>query len=353
MPSPSSTPVRVALLLPDPAQRRHFLELLGDDSLLDVCLELSADDDLLDRLKRARADLLVIAETPGPGLLRTTIATVMSHLPMPVVIASNAHRFDQPPGPRAMEGLRAGALTVLPGPINQLDDHQRGQLLLTLHDMSALKVVRRRRSHPPPASPRRARQHPVPEVIGIAASSGGPAALHQILIELPADFPTPILIVQHFTAGFLSPFIRWLSHDTRLHIDVARDGQPLKAGCVYIAPDHHHLGASQGKILLSDAPAIGGFRPSANHLFTSLADNYGARAWGIILTGMGRDGVDGLLHMRQRGALTIAQHEQGCAVYGMPRAALEAGAAAHALPLAHLPRHLLDLRLVHAPPPSG
>ncbi|TXD34012.1 chemotaxis protein CheB [Lujinxingia vulgaris] len=348
MTSPSSTPIRVALLLPEAVQRQNFLELLSDDPLLDVCLELSSTDTLIDRLNRARADLLVIAETPGPGAsLRSIIAAVMSHAPMPIVIAATTHHVDQTPGPRAMEGLRAGALTVLPGLISNLDAHQRGQLLLTLHDMSALKVVRRRHSHPPSSPPRSARQRPTPEVIGIAASSGGPAALHQILIELPADFPTPILIVQHFTAGFLSPFIRWLSHDTRLHIDIARDGQPLRPGCVYIAPDHHHLGASQGKILLSNAPAIGGFRPSATHLFTSLADNYGPRAWGIILTGMGRDGVDGLMHMRHRGALTIAQHEQGCAVYGMPRAALESGAAAHALPLSHMPRHLLDRQLSH------
>ncbi|TXD37198.1 chemotaxis protein CheB [Lujinxingia vulgaris] len=352
MTPPSPPPLRVALLLPDARQRRDFLDLLNADPHLEVILEMGSPVDLLARLKRANPNLLIIAETPDTAPLTTTVAHVMSQVPMPIVIAANTQRCDDPPGPQIMEALRAGALTVLPGPLHELGEDQRRQLLLTLHDMSTVKVVRRRQSQPPPSSLREAKRRPLPDIIGIAASSGGPAALHQILIELPEDFPTPILVVQHFTAGFLTPFIRWLSYDTRLGISVAHHDEPLEPSRVYIAPDHYHVGASQGRIVLSDAPPIGGFRPSANHLFTSLAEHYGPRAWGIILTGMGRDGVDGLMAMRQSGALTIAQHEQGCAVYGMPRAALESGAAAHALPLTHLPRHLLQRQLPHSPPPS-
>src|SRR5690554_5835544 len=349
--TPSSrTALRIGLVVPDAAIRRGLIALIDSDPLLQLTLIVEDPRELLDALRRTRPDLLILAEDLGSTSLTRTIGEVMSIHPMPVVVAADAPGDpSEPPSSAQLDALRAGALTVVPSVLEHLTDHQKNQLLLTLHDMSAVKVVRKRLPLTSPAQVTAQRRTARPEVIGIAASSGGPAALHQILIELPADFPTPILVVQHFTAGFLTPFVRWLNHDTHLDIRIAQQDEPLQPATVYIAPDHFHLGAHEGRIALCDDAPIGGFRPSANHLFASLAEHYGSSAWGIILTGIKRDGADGLMEIRRRGAVTIAQHKQDCAVYGMPRAARESGAAIHALTLTHLHRHLLDRRL---PPPS-
>lgn len=187
-------------------------------------------------------------------------------------------------------------------------------------------------------------------VVAIAASTGGPEALGQLLPSLPADFPAPVLIAQHIADGFAAGMAAWLDTISPLSISLARDGDPLAAGRVYLADSRTHLlvGAS-GRLTLVPRRDENIYRPSCDTLLTSVARYAGARAVGVILTGMGRDGVDGLLAIHRGGGMTIAQDEASSVVFGMNQEAIRAGAIRWVLPLAEIAAALC--RLTGAPHP--
>jgi two-component system chemotaxis response regulator CheB len=178
----------------------------------------------------------------------------------------------------------------------------------------------------------------------IASSTGGPGILAKILRGLPVDFPAPILIVQHIMAGFAAGLATWLNQLAPLEVRLAQHADEPKVGQVLIAPDNHHmLINNQGLISLNQEPPQNGLRPSANYLFNSAAQVYGATTIGVILTGMGNDGAEGLLALRETGAHTIAQDETSCVVFGMPAVAIELGAAEQILPADKIATALMAL----------
>ena len=218
-------------------------------------------------------------------------------------------------------------------------DEEARELVRQVKAMSRVKVVRHHEVLrapepliPPPSS---AAGHDTPaQVVAIAASTGGPAALHRILTTLPKDFPVPILVVQHMSRGFNPGFAAWLDNASPLRVKPAKDGEAVLPRTVYLGVDDHHLGVSLDRTVhLSSSPAVGGFRPSGTFLFESVAAAFGRSALAVILTGMGRDGVDGLRAIRQAGGRTIAESEATAIVYGMPAAAVNAGLADYVLPL--------------------
>jgi two-component system chemotaxis response regulator CheB len=186
-------------------------------------------------------------------------------------------------------------------------------------------------------------------VIGIGASTGGPNVLAHLLAALPSPFPVPILVAQHLADGFHAGLAVWLAAGTGHAVKLADDGEPLRSGVVYLAPQDRHLGAEGGRVRLTEGPPVDGFRPSASALFRSLARGYGARAAGLVLTGMGRDGAAGLDELRAAGGFTAAQGPGTSAVFAMPELALRTGAAAVTLELDDLPRALMRLAGVTAP----
>lgn len=171
-------------------------------------------------------------------------------------------------------------------------------------------------------------------LVAIAASLGGPKALSVILRMISPAFPAPICICQHISDGFTAGLAQWLASETKLRVSEATDGQPIEPGGVFIAPTGAHLliGADY-RLVLDFGPPIRGFKPSCDALLSSAARTFGRRAIGVVLTGMGRDGASGLKEIKQRGGHTIAQDEATCVVYGMPREALEIGAAEEILPI--------------------
>lgn len=181
------------------------------------------------------------------------------------------------------------------------------------------------------------------EVLAIAASTGGPAALASILAKLPPELPIPLLVVQHIAPGFEAELARWLDTLTQLRVRLAVDGAPLSPGTVHVGADGRHLGVRGRALRLSDEPPMHGFRPSGTHLFSSVAREYGPRAGGIVLSGMGSDGADGLALLRRAGGFTAAQSAATSVVYGMPRVAIDSGAAAHELDLEDIPGAILRL----------
>jgi two-component system chemotaxis response regulator CheB len=181
------------------------------------------------------------------------------------------------------------------------------------------------------------------ELVVVGASLGGPRALATILGRLPASFPAPLAVVQHIAEGFTEGLARWLDQETELEVAEARDGEPLRSGRVLLAPSGRHLLVGEGAVHLSDAPPLETFRPSVTPLFTSAAASYGRRACGVLLTGMGRDGALGLKAIQQAGGTALVQDEATSVVFGMPRAAIELGAADRVLPLDEIARALGEL----------
>jgi two-component system chemotaxis response regulator CheB len=195
------------------------------------------------------------------------------------------------------------------------------------------------RIQPALANPARLRRNGPTKIqlVVIASSTGGPGVLAKILGELPANFPAPILVVQHITSGFGAGLAAWLNQQTPLEVRMARQGDEPRTGQVLLAPDDYHMQLNRlGLIALSQTPPEQGLRPAANVLFHSAAEVYGATALGIILTGMGSDGAMGLQAMHEAGAYTIAQDKESCVVFGMPAVAIELGAVEQILPASQI-----------------
>jgi two-component system chemotaxis response regulator CheB len=182
-----------------------------------------------------------------------------------------------------------------------------------------------------------------PKIVVIGASTGGPQALHTILTQLPKDFPVPVICVQHISEGFLKGLVDWLNGECPLSVRVALPGEVPQAGIVYFPPERRHLELdTQGRFRCTSTPPLAGHRPSVTVTFNAVAQIYGKTAAGVLLTGMGRDGADGLHTIARAGGLTIAQNEKSCVVFGMPKEAIALGAAQHILPITDIAGFLIS-----------
>lgn len=249
-------------------------------------------------------------------------------------------------GAIADRALEAGALAVIPAPLP--DDHpSMVKFLSTIRAMAQVMVVRQRRRERRQgieAEPPDCKAQHVASVVGIAASTGGPAALRTILAALPAAFPAPVLVVQHMSGGFIEGVAARLDAAVSLTVKVAVDGERLRPGFVYLAPDERQLGLSgKARVRVTDDPAVGAFRPSATHMFRTMADCFKDEALAVVLTGMGDDGIAGLADIRRRGGRIIAQDENTSTVFGMPKAAILAGLVDYVLPLETIADKLIAL----------
>lgn len=182
-------------------------------------------------------------------------------------------------------------------------------------------------------------------IIFIGASTGGTEAIREVLIRFPADIP-PILMTQHMPEMFTSSFARRLDLLSRINVKEAAQGEMIEPGVAYLAPGHSHLlikklPAGGYQCELSRSPPVNHHRPSVDVLFHSAAEQVGRAAIGVILTGMGKDGAVGLLHMMQAGAWTIGQDQATCVVYGMPREAALLGAVKEVVPIAEVSARVL------------
>jgi two-component system chemotaxis response regulator CheB len=306
-------------------------------------------------VRALRPDVVTMdVRMPGVDGL-AALAEIMRVAPTPVVVVSaeadgNAQQL-------SFQALELGAIEVLAKPRDPGTprfDRQAEAIRQAVRAVAGLLLVGRRRPAIPSPAPRdlpaappavaRPPRPPTPlpaggvELVAIGASTGGPAALAAILAPLRPELPVPVLVTQHIAAGFEVGLVRWLGSTTRLEVRIAEHGVALAPGTVYLPLDGRHLGVSRGRIQLSDEPPVEGFRPSATVMFASVARECGARAAGFVLSGMGRDGAEGLALLRRAGGHAAAQSEASSVIFGMPRAALESGAAAHALDLDEIPR---------------
>ena len=272
---------------------------------------------------------------------------IMAVRPTPIVVLSSRANRNQMQ--TAFEAMRRGALEVLPKPEDTASWQQLAESLPeTVRTVAAARTkprAARSRTARPPAvtgageAPRELRW------VAIGASTGGPAAIREFLDEVPADAPVGFLIVQHIASGFELGFADWLNKEFPFDVRLATDGETLRRGAVRLAPGGAHLRLEGRGVLRldSDTPARRGHRPSVDEMFHSCAEHCPREVAGVLMTGMGSDGVEGLLALRQAGGITLAQDEASSVVFGMPRVALERGAADVALPPRELARALARL----------
>lgn len=341
-PTSSRPPVRVVVADDSPTARHLLVSLCERDP--DITVVGQAGDGIeAVQLTRSLRPALVLMDVHMPrmdGLEATK--TIMREAPTPIIMvtAGTAHRDVE----ASLSAIRLGALTVLPkpaGPGVPGFEQAAARLTSMVKALADVRVVRRRVG----TTAATADRTPVvtPRVIAVAASTGGPPAVVRFLQCLPVDLPVAVVVVQHLVSGFLPGLVDWLRLEVPFHVSQARDGERLRAGTVYLAPDGHHLEVTSDlRVRLTDGGPVAGFRPSASVLFESLARTVGKAAVAVVLTGMGTDGLEGARALHAAGGRVLAQDEDTCAVYGMPRAVTQAGVSDVVGPVEELAAHVAE-----------
>jgi two-component system chemotaxis response regulator CheB len=327
--------IRVLIVDDSAVARAVLARLIEDAPGMSLAGHARTGRDAVAQAARLRPDVITMdIRMPDMDGYEATRA-IMAETPTPIIVVS-AHEPDAVAS--SFRALDAGAVSVLtkPGLGSSSSVPSDGAALLdAIRAIAGLRQVTRRRPRTTPSGPATVRPGPpTPDraaaaaVVAIGASTGGPAALSTILRALPADFPVPILVVQHIAQGFDTGLVSWLDSISSLHVLMATEGHEPCPGQVVVAPNGRHLGVTGRRSLtLTDGEPIDSHRPAATYLFRSVAEVYGPEAVGVILTGIGRDGSAGLAMLHERGGLVIAQDERSSAVYGMPRAVVEGGHA--------------------------
>lgn len=320
--------------------REYIVHILSKDPELCVVGTAGNGEDAVKAVERLRPDVVTMdIHMPKMDGLEAT-RRIMASSPTPIVVVSGSADPDEVV--TTFRAIDAGALAVLgrpPGLHHPNHDECAAKMVQTVKLMSEVKVVRRRLRAKLPADAGRdsstALSHARNKVriVALGASTGGPLVLQEILHALHRDFPLPVVVVQHMALGFLEGFVEWLSQVSSLPVELAADGQRLRPGHVYVAPDDVQMAvAPDRRIALDDMPPENGLRPSVSYLFRSLAQVYGGECAAVLLTGMGRDGASELRLLRERGALTMAQDQATSIVFGMPGEAVRLDAARLVLP---------------------
>lgn len=331
----SEAPVRVLIVDDSATARRALREALLGEPGIQVVGEASHADEALGQVARLLPDLVTMdVYMKGRSGLEIT-AEIMHLAPRPILVVTGV----DPTNPALVyEAIRAGALEVcgkLPAASSSEYRARRAELARLVRCLARVPVVRRRR--PPvlggkPVRPSKPPGTARPDLVVVGASTGGPPVVCEILRRLPRTFTTPVALVQHMADGFLRGFGTWLAGQIgRRVVIVDRWIQP-EAGVVYVGGEGKHLQVVRaGSLAPLEGPEHNYHRPSVDLLFRSAALHLGSRALGVLLTGMGSDGADGLRELFDQGAWTMAQDPGTCAADGMPRSAIERGGAKYVL----------------------
>lgn len=337
----SSNPVRVLVVDDSALMRKLIPQILETDSTIQVVGTAMDGNFGLKKIEELKPQVITLdLEMPGMGGIDMLKEIMRRHRIPVIVVSSHTTRGAS----ITLKALSLGAFDFVAKP----NDVSARMPEIAQELISKIKAAAQSRGitvHPEPEIPlpgRRAKGKNVPskqptKIIAIGISTGGPQSLHYLLAQLPADFPGCIVVVQHMPEGFTDMFAKRLDECCALHVKEAQSGDLLLAGRVLICPGNRHLKVKRMPLgdvaVLTDDDRVNGHRPSADVLFKSVAEEFGSRAVGVIMTGMGEDGAQGLGLVKAAGGLTIAQGEQSCIVFGMPKAAIDRGHAMRVIEL--------------------
>jgi two-component system chemotaxis response regulator CheB len=323
---------RVVVVEDSLVQRTHLVRTLEAEGDITVVGEAEGAVEAIRLVESLRPDVVTLDLQIPDGGGQLVIEQVMAVAPTPILVlsASVASRTSV----SAVEALVAGAVDILPKPV-RWSASEEAALRSHVRLVSGVAVVHRAkpassRSRPLPVD--RGKAGHAPTIVGIGASTGGPAALAEVLSGL-VGLRAGVIVVQHLHADFVGGLVTWMERAATMPVELARAGEPLKVGVITIAPGDVHLRVDREDRIVLDPKPASIHRPSVDELFASLAKRPAGRNIGVLLTGMGEDGAAGMLELRRRGDVTIAQDEATCVVYGMPRAAQRLGAVVHVRPL--------------------
>lgn len=340
--------IRVMIVDDSSTSRQLLRHIVISAPDMTVVAELKNGEEAVQEVRRLRPDVILMdVVMPVKDGLEAT-SDIMSQFPTPIVMVSAAHGHETE---MAFKAIKRGALTLLPKPDGPTHpDHENQALRLTgvLRAMSNVRVIHHKaqsqqegQQQPRPSSVKDTLSDP-PKIVGIVSSTGGPAALAEIFQALPAHFPLPILVVQHIAADFQASLINWLNQVSPLPVRMASEGEPVQPGITFGPSGTHITVDAECNIRLIDQPTTT-HMPSGDMLLSSIARVYQGAGIGVVLTGMGKDGAQGLFDMHQERALTIVQNKATSAVYGMPAAAKQLGAARYELSLQLISLMLRDI----------
>ena len=337
--------------------RKRLIEILERAPGIEVIGEAGDGRRAVELTRQLRPDVVTLdLVLPDMNGLAAT-EQIMAHAPTPILIVSasfnRGEMFD------TYHALAAGAVDVLDKSHDEHDATWEDRFVAAVRMVSKIKVIthlraridptrRERITRPPPIAHHAIEHaHSRAEIIALGASTGGPAALVEVIGSMSTNLPVATLVVLHIDAAFAASFAEWLGVQTSRTVRVAEDREPVAGppGRVLCAPAGKHLVVEHGLIRLTLSPPRHHCRPSVDSLFESVAIEYHARCAAGLLTGMGRDGATGLLAIREAGGFTVAQDEATSIVYGMPREAVACGAAERILPLQEI-GPALELRVV-------
>jgi two-component system, chemotaxis family, protein-glutamate methylesterase/glutaminase len=351
--------IRILVVEDSVTVRKRLVEVLGADPGLDVVGEAEDGKQAIELCRKLAPDVVTLDMMLPVMSGLAAVEHIMAHFPTPIlVVSSSTNRGELF---RTYDALAAGAVDVLEKPAgDEVNETWERRLADAVKLVSRVKVI----THPrgrlgalgraprhAGAPGRRGPSAPL-RLVAIGASTGGPGAVREVLRALAPDFPLPILLLIHIGKPFGLALAEWLDGESPFRVAYAVDGEPLpppgRSG-VLMAPPDRHLVLREGRLRLTGDPERHSCRPSVDVLFESVAEDVGPGAVGCLLTGMGRDGAEGLLAMRRAGGLTLAQDEATSVVFGMPREAILLGAADRVLPLDRMAPTLAGLAVV----PSG
>jgi len=360
----SKSMIRVLVVDDSALMRKLIPQLLERDSSIHVVGTAMDGEFALKKIEELKPDAITLdLEMPRMDGIET-LRQIMRQQQVPVVVVS-AHTREG--ASATFKALHLGAFDFVAKPENILAE---GMSEIAAEMIAKIKAAVnspfRRRPMPSvgviagPIPKRRGLAGPASKVVAIGISTGGPHSMEYLLSRLPVEFSAAILVVQHMPAGFTEAFARRLNDVCSLEVKEAQSGDLLAAGRVLICPGGRHMRVRRmplgDVVVLSDDPKVSGHRPSVDVLFRSVAQEFGADAVGLLMTGMGEDGAEGLGVMKEAGAFTIAQDEESSVVFGMPRVAIERGYANRVVSLEALPNTLIAhcgiLRAVPVKEPS-
>ena len=341
--------IRVLVVDDSALMRKLIPAILAREASIEVVGTAMDGAFALKKIEELKPDVVTLdLEMPRMDGMET-LRLIMQRAPLPVILFSTHSKEG---GYATFKALAIGAVDFLAKPkdaaAGRLDD-------IADRLIAKIKVAKRAAGRKlPPAviqetsAPKKGVRAALPprRVIAVGISTGGPNALQFVLSQIPADFQSAIVIVQHMPEGFTEMFAKRLDECCALEVHEARSGDLLLAGRVLICPGNRHIMVRNmprgGMVVLSDGPPVNGHRPSADVLFHSVAQEFGLTAVGVLMTGMGDDGAEGLGAIKAAGGMTIAQSEDTCVVSGMPRAAILKGYASKIIPLDGLGSHLVS-----------